>query len=71
MRQAAGEAPKKPPEPQKRECVCKKIDCHMVAISFYLMFCNFVKIHKTSKTTPAIDARLLDLDVAPMHIHLV
>ena len=34
----------------------KKIENHMHAISFYFMVYNFVKIHKTIKTTPAMEA---------------
>lgn len=38
----------------------KKVANHMHAISFYLMVYNFVKIHKTIKTTPAIEAGVTD-----------
>ena len=34
----------------------KKIENHMHAISFYFMVYNFVKVHGTVKTTPAISA---------------
>ena len=34
----------------------KKLENHMHAISFYFMVYNFVKIHKTIKTTPAMEA---------------
>ena len=34
----------------------KKIENHMHAISFYFMVYNFVKVHGTVKTTPAIAA---------------
>ena len=34
----------------------KKLESHMHAISFYLMVYNFVKIHKSIKTTPAMEA---------------
>ena len=34
----------------------KKLENHMHAVSFYFMVYNFVKIHKTIKTTPALEA---------------
>ena len=34
----------------------KKLESHMHAISFYPMVYNFVKIHKSIKTTPAMEA---------------
>jgi hypothetical protein len=34
----------------------KKLDNHMHAVSFYFMVYNFVKIHKSIKTTPAMEA---------------
>ncbi|MGH8832879.1 MAG: IS1 family transposase, partial [Polaromonas sp.] len=34
----------------------KKLENHMHAISFYFMVYNFVKIHKSIKTTPAMEA---------------
>ena len=34
----------------------KKLENHMHAVSFYFMVYNFVKIHKTIKTTPAMEA---------------
>lgn len=34
----------------------KKLDNHMHAISLYFMFYNFVKIHKSLKVTPAMEA---------------
>lgn len=34
----------------------KKMENHMHAVSFYFMVYNFVKIHKTIKTTPAMEA---------------
>ena len=34
----------------------KKIENHMHAVSFYFMVYNFVKVHGTIKTTPAIKA---------------
>jgi len=34
----------------------KKLENHMHAISLYFMFYNFVKIHKTLKVTPAMEA---------------
>lgn len=38
----------------------KKMGNHMHAISFYFMVYNFVKIHKTIKTTPAMEAGVTD-----------
>ncbi len=38
----------------------KKWENHMHAISFYFMVYNFVKIHKTIKTTPAMEAGVTD-----------
>lgn len=38
----------------------KKLQNHMHAISFYFMVYNFVKIHKTIKTTPAMEAGVTD-----------
>jgi IS1 family transposase len=38
----------------------KKLENHMHAISFYFMVYNFVKIHKTIKTTPAMEAGVTD-----------
>lgn len=34
----------------------KKIENHMHAVSFYFMVYNFVKIHSSIKTTPAMEA---------------
>jgi IS1 family transposase len=34
----------------------KKLENHMHAVSFYFMVYNFMKIHKTIKTTPAMEA---------------
>ena len=34
----------------------KKLENHMHAVSFYFMGYNFVKIHKTIETTPAMEA---------------
>ena len=34
----------------------KKLENHMHAVSFYFMVYNFVKIHKTIRTTPAMEA---------------
>ena len=34
----------------------KKFENHMHAVSFYFMVYNFVKVHGTVKTTPAIEA---------------
>ena len=39
---------------------CKKLENHMHAISFYFMVYNFVKIHKSIKTTPAMAAGVTD-----------
>lgn len=38
----------------------KKMANHMHAISFYFMVYNFVKIHKSIKTTPAMEAGITD-----------
>ena len=38
----------------------KKLENHMHAVSFYFMVYNFVKIHKSIKTTPAMEARVTD-----------
>lgn len=38
----------------------KKMENHMHAISFYFMVYNFVKIHKSIKTTPAMEAGITD-----------
>ncbi|MDB5953993.1 IS1 family transposase [Ramlibacter sp.] len=38
----------------------KKIENHMAAISFYFMVYNFVKIHSSIKTTPAMQAGVTD-----------
>lgn len=38
----------------------KKWENHMHAVSFYFMVYNFVKIHKTIKTTPAMEAGVTD-----------
>ena len=38
----------------------KKLENHMHAISFYFMVYNFVKIHSTIKTTPAMEAGVTD-----------
>ena len=34
----------------------KKLENHMHAVSFYFMVYNFVKIHASIKTTPAMEA---------------
>jgi IS1 family transposase len=38
----------------------KKLENHMHAISFYFMVYNFVKIHQSIKTTPAMEAGVTD-----------
>lgn len=38
----------------------KKMHNHMAAISFYFMVYNFVKIHSSIKTTPAMQAGVMD-----------
>lgn len=38
----------------------KKLENHMHAVSFYFMVYNFVKIHKSIKTTPAMEAGVTD-----------
>ena len=39
----------------------KKIENHMHAVSFYFMVYNFVKVHGTVKTTPAIAAGITSI----------
>lgn len=39
---------------------CRKRESHLHAVSFYFMVYNFVKIHKTIKTTPAKEAGVTD-----------
>ncbi len=34
----------------------KKLENHIHAVSFYFMVYNFLKIHKTIKTPPSMDA---------------
>ncbi len=38
----------------------KKLENHMHAVSFYFMVYNFVKIHASIKTTPAMEAGVTD-----------
>ena len=38
----------------------KKLENHMHAVSFYFMVYNFVKIHSSTKTTPAMEAGVTD-----------
>lgn len=38
----------------------RKLENHMHAVSFYFMVYNFVKIHKSIKTTPAMQAGVTD-----------
>jgi IS1 family transposase len=38
----------------------KKIDNHVHALSLYFVFYNFVRIHKTLRTTPAMEAGVTD-----------
>jgi len=38
----------------------KKLENHMHAVSFYFMVYNFVKVHKSIKTTPAMEAGVTD-----------
>ena len=38
----------------------KKLENHMHAVSFYFMVYNFVKIHSSIKTTPAMEAGVTD-----------
>jgi hypothetical protein len=38
----------------------KKLENHMHAVSFYFMVYNFVKIHGSIKTTPAMEAGVTD-----------
>jgi hypothetical protein len=39
----------------------KKMENHMHAMSFYFMVYNFVKIHSSIKTTPAMEAGVTDI----------
>ncbi|MDE2022053.1 MAG: helix-turn-helix domain-containing protein [Patescibacteria group bacterium] len=38
----------------------KKLENHMHAVSFYFMVYNFVKVHKSIRTTPAMEAGVTD-----------
>lgn len=38
----------------------KKLENHMHAVSFYFMVYNFLKIHSSIKTTPAMEAGVTD-----------
>ena len=38
----------------------KKLENHMHAVSFYFMVYNFVKIHSSIRTTPAMEAGVTD-----------
>ena len=38
----------------------KKIENHIHALSLYFMFYNFVRIHKTLRVTPAMEAKVTD-----------
>jgi hypothetical protein len=38
----------------------KKLQNHMHAISLHFMYCNFCKIHKTLRVTPAMEAKVHD-----------
>jgi hypothetical protein len=38
----------------------RKLENHMAAVSFYFMVYNFVKIHQSIKTTPAMQAGVTD-----------
>src|SRR6185369_4110636 len=38
----------------------RKLENHMHAVSFYFMVYNFVKIHSSIKTTPAMEAGVTD-----------
>src|SRR5213078_1874054 len=38
----------------------KKLDNHKAAVAFYAMYYNFVRIHKTLRVTPAMEAGLSD-----------
>lgn len=51
-----GDAPLHAPD----ELFSKKLENHMHAVSFYFMVYNFVKIHGSIKTTPAMEAGVTD-----------
>lgn len=38
----------------------KKLESHMHAVGFYFVVYNFVKIHKSIKTTPAMEEGATD-----------
>jgi hypothetical protein len=38
----------------------KKVENHAYAVAIHHMFYNFVRIHKTLRVTPAIEARITD-----------
>lgn len=38
----------------------KKLDIHCHAIALHFMYYNFVKVHKTLRVTPAMEAKLTD-----------
>lgn len=40
--------------------VSKRIDNHIHALSLYFVFYNFVRLHKTLRVTPAMEAGLSD-----------
>jgi hypothetical protein len=39
-------------------CVSKKIENHAHAVALHFMYYNFVRIHKTLRTTPAMAANV-------------
>lgn len=45
---------------RKTNAFSKKLENHMYAISLHFMYYNFVRIHTTLKTTPAIEANITD-----------
>jgi hypothetical protein len=38
----------------------KRIDHHVAAISLHFMYCNFIRIHQTLRTSPAMAAGVTD-----------
>lgn len=38
----------------------KKVENHAQAVALHMMYYNFVRIHKTLKTTPAMAAKVTD-----------
>jgi hypothetical protein len=38
----------------------KKLDNHAYAVALHFMYCNFVRIHQTIRTTPAVQIGIVD-----------